>query len=156
MDRKVSTRFKIGLSASIAATAAVVTWQVAAEQHRPLRAEELKIDVGDIQSFAAEGGLLTSQHVGASVTRSYAKVHTQMWRQKIDDLARKYESREPDATLVQLFGDVRALAAELHAVADEVSGSFTQNETATAATARLRHVEAQARTLTSRLERESD
>ena len=156
MDRKVSPRFKIALCASIAAIAVVVTWQVAAEQRRPLDIEELQIDVADIQSFAAEGLLLATQQIGPTVTRSYAQAHAEMWLQKVDELARKYGSREPESKLAQPFEDVRALADQLRAAADEVSGSFAQNQTANAAAMHLHEIESRARTLTARLEREAD
>lgn len=156
MAPKVSLRFKIILCASVAAIAAVVTSQVAMQAHSPLGIEELKIDIADIQSYAAEGGLLASQRIGVSVTGSYAKAHTEMWRQKIDELARKYGSREPQPKWAQPYGDVRALANQLHAAADEVSGWFAQNETAGAAAAHLKQIESRARALKSRFEREAD
>lgn len=156
MHRKVSVRFKIALCASIVVIAAVVGWQVARQEQSPVGVEELKIDLADIRSFAAEGSLLATQQVGTSVTRSYAKVQTEMWRQKINELAQEYESREPQVNLTQAYGDVRALADQLRTAADEVSSGFAQNQSANAATAHLQEVESRARALILRLEREAD
>src|SRR5690349_695404 len=155
MNRKTSRRFEISLCAAIAAIAVIVTGLVAMDEHRPLDVEEMKIDVADIQSFAAEGSLLAEQRIGATVTHDFAKVHTDMWREKIDELARKYRSREPEAPLARFFGDIGTLADDLHAAADEVSSSFAQKESANTAAAQLREVELRARTLTSRLERQA-
>lgn len=154
MDRKLSSRFKVLLSASIAAIASVVTAQVAMQEHRPLDLQELKIGVADIQSFAAEGSFLATQQIGASVTQSYANVQTEMWRRKIDELARKYESREPEPNLAQVYAEECVLADRLHVSADEVARRFTQHGSARTVAAHLQEIESQARTLTSRLERE--
>jgi hypothetical protein len=156
MHRKVSPRFEIALSVAVVAIAVGVMWQVAREERRPLDVEEMKIDVADARSFAAEGELLAAQKVGASVTHNYAKVHADMWRQKTAELARKYASREPEAKLAQLHGDVRALADQLHAVANEASGSLARNETASPAAAQLHEIASRAEALTARLEREAD
>jgi hypothetical protein len=156
MDRKVSRQFEIALCAAIAAIAAIVTWQVAAQEHRPLDVEELQIDVADIQSLASEGGFLVTHPIGASVTRSFANAHAGMWRDKIDELARKYGSREPEASSVQSFDEVRALADRLHAVADEISRDSAQNGAESAAAAHLHETESRARTLKSRLEHQAD
>jgi len=36
-----------------------------------------------------------------------------MWRDKIEEIVRKYHSREPQAQLTKYFGEVRALAQHM-------------------------------------------
>lgn len=146
MSRHVSVRFKSALAAGVALIAAVVAWQVDAALKRPLDAEEMKIDVADLSSYAAEGNLLAKQRIGASTTRSFSKAQSEMWHDKIEQIARKYQSRKPEAHLTKSFGDVQTLAQRLLGAANAVMDN-TKGGTATTAAAELNQVESDARRL---------
>ena len=61
----------------------------------------------------AEGDLLATHRIRVSITRSYSRVQTEMWRDKIEEIVRKYHSREAQAQLTKYFGEVRALAQHM-------------------------------------------
>jgi len=151
MSRQVSVRFQSALAVGVVLIIASVAWQVGTGLERPLDAEDMKIDVADLGSYAAEGDLLTKQRVGATLTRSYSKVQSQMWRDKIEKIAIKYQSREPEMGLTKSFGEVHALAQRLLCVTDVVTENLTREETSTAAASELKQAALDARQLKSRL-----
>jgi hypothetical protein len=151
MPRPVSLRFELALAVCVVLLAAIVVWQVGAAMKRPLDAEEMKIDVADLGSYAAEGDLLAQQRNGATITRSYSAVQSEMWRDKIEDIVRKYEKREPAAELKKPFAEIHALTRRLLAAADRVARDFAKDGTASDATAELQRVESDARQLKLRL-----
>jgi hypothetical protein len=151
MSRKITRRFEIALAACVVLIAVIVAWQAAIASKRPLDSEDMKIDVADLGSYAAEGELLARQRVGASITRSYSKVQSEMWRDKIEEIVRKYQLREPAADLTKSFGEVSALAQRLLAAADALMGNVPKEGTAGEAASKLKQVESDARELKSHL-----
>jgi len=150
MSRQISVRFESAVAIGVVLITAGVAWQVGTQLQRPLDAEDMKIDVADLGSYAAEGDLLAEQRVGATMTRSYSKVQTQMWRDKIEKIAVKYQSREPEVGLTKSFGEVHALAQRLLSITDMINEKLTKEGTATAAVSELKQVELDARQLKSR------
>jgi len=156
MSRLVSIRFEVALAVGVVLIAASVAWWVGAALKRPLDAQDMRIDAADLGSYAAEGDLLTTQRVGVSITRSYSRVQIEMWRDKIEEIVDKYQSREPQAQVAKYFGEVRALAQRLLSASDDVTDDFVKEGTSAAAASELKQVELDARQLKSRLALTSD
>jgi len=156
MPRPVSLRFELAVSICVTLAGTILAWQVSAALRQPLDAEDMKIDAADLGSYAAEGELLARQRIGASLTRNYADVQSEMWREKIQEVAHKYESRDPAADLTDSFQDIHALARRLQTAAEAVSDAFSHGRTPTAAAADLKRIEADARQVKSRLMLRSD
>jgi hypothetical protein len=149
---QVSVRFDVALAVCVVLIAAIVVWQVIAAQKRPLDAEDMKIDVADLASYAAEGHLLAKQGVGTSITRAYSKVQSEMWRDKIEEIVRKYSTRVPAADLMAHFEEVRAVAQRLLTTADAVTGDLAnEGKPTAAAVSNLTRIESDAHRLQSRL-----
>jgi hypothetical protein len=156
MPGKVSRRFEITLAVCVVLIAAIVAWQVAVASKRPLDSKNMEIDVADLGSYAAEGELLARQRIGATVTRSYSKVQSEMWRDKIEEIVRKYQSREPAANLTKSFEEVGALAQRLLSAADALMDTHPKEGTSGELASNLKQVESDARELKSRLAGTSD
>jgi hypothetical protein len=151
MQRQVSVRFEIALAVCVVLVGAILAWRVGAAQGRLLDAKHMKIDVADLASYAAEGDLLVKQRIAGSITRSYFKVHSEMWRDKIEEIARKYATREPAPELTTSFEEVHVLSQHLLSAANGVTDNFPTEATSKAAASELKQIESGARQLKARL-----
>jgi hypothetical protein len=105
--------------------AAVVIGVVRAESSAMSR-EDLKIAVGDVRSFAAEGSLLAEHALSGHTTQRFHRGELSMLHEKIDDAVKSLDEARPRREVQEDLGVARQIAHEVRDELNRMDGELAE------------------------------
>jgi hypothetical protein len=115
----------------------LIAWLVHAET-KPLDQNELKIEVGNLRSYAAEGGLLNEQALSASVTQTFFQTQTYLLHEKTESSRSSLDTATVQPGLEEKHWLSRQLTGQLKSALESMSVSFANPEEMNRASSNLK------------------
>ena len=90
---------------------------------KPLNADELKINVGDLRSLAAAGKQLTEAYMQGTQTETFFREQSSLLRAEVTSLRQTLDSAEPVPDVESELHQARTLAARLGGAYEHLADS---------------------------------
>jgi hypothetical protein len=108
-----------------------------------LDAAKLKIQAGELRSFAAESKLIVEQALDGRLTEDFFHVHSVLLKDNSDKIVKALTGAPPQAGLEQRYADVVSCARDVAAETSLLSRSWGNQQAMTEAKSRLVSLAAQ-------------
>jgi hypothetical protein len=128
----------------------LIAWLVYAET-KPLDQNELKIEIGNLRSFAADAGLLADQALSAKVTQTFFQTQTYLLQEKTESSRTSLATAKVQPRLAQQHWQSRQLAEQVKSELDGLSVAFASPEEINRASSNLKRLSAELKQLEDRL-----
>jgi hypothetical protein len=115
----------------------LIAWLVRAET-KPLDQNELKIEVGNLRSFAAEAGLLAEQVLSTKITQTFFQTQTYLLHEKTESLKSSLDTAKIQPGLEEKHWQSRQLTGQLKSALESLSVSFANAEEMNRASSNLK------------------
>src|ERR1051325_904093 len=125
-QRSPSSKLWMQAAAVILLVLLVLAWFVRAETKARDR-DELKIEVADLRSTAAEARLLSEQTVSGRIPRPFFETEIYLLTDKTQAAKQALDSAAVDAGLETKLSQARQLAGQLQTEGEKLSGSFANS-----------------------------
>lgn len=101
----------------------LLVWLVRAET-KPLNRDELKIEVSNLRSYAAEGRLLAEPSLSGKATRAYFQTQTDLLEDKAEDALKGLDAAKVEEGLELKHWEARSLARQVKTSLERLYSSF--------------------------------
>jgi hypothetical protein len=153
MERLANKRKLLTQSAAIMIViCGFIAWLVRAET-KPLDQDELKIEIGNLRSFANAAGLLSEQAQSAKVTQTFFQTQTYLLQDKTETSRSSLETANVQPGLSDKHSQSRQLAGQLKSTLDGLSVSFANVEELNRASSDLKRLSSDLEKLEDSLKR---